>query len=133
MFKVCEDISAKHLIAIAFAGVIIFVSLLQQLMGPSRGQTEEVALVQRPYVESGQTRYKNPKMSWYEKFLCRGFQRSGACNYRLIHPFSEVFEQNGVQVEQAPPRKEVINYRGPLKVNRAISGHITLEDELSNW
>ena len=87
---------------------------------------------QGSYQETGITRYNNPQMSWYERWFCRGYQRSGFCSYKTLHPFREVWDANGIRVREAKPkRKGAIRYRGRLGGNRALHGKMTL-NELAN-
>src|SRR5262245_40578430 len=96
--KLSEDAPGQHIAIMVVAGVFIFFSVISTLTAPDRtgGIGEEV--VQGTYAETGEVRYGNPQMTWYERLFCRGFQRSSACSYRLLHPLKDSLEEQGVNI-----------------------------------
>lgn len=125
-FKLSEDAPGQHVAILGVAGIFIFLSLVEsfkQDKGPS------LDTLKGSYSQTGETIYNNPQMSWWERALCRGYQRSGFCSYKTLHPFREVWEQNGIKVaERAPIKTSPVRYRGPIQGNRSLSGKTTLNE-----
>lgn len=116
-FKLPDNLSGQQVGILVIGGILVFMSLIQALTSSTRRPGGE----QQTVVEhqAGEPRYQNPKMTWFEKYFCRGYQRSGRCNFRLLHPFRDVFEEMGVEVEEGPaPQTAVIDYSGPLPHKR---------------
>ncbi len=127
-FKLNTDAPGQHTAILVFGGVLLFLSVLEVIKSPSKS-ADEGPTVRLPYAESGQVLYGNPKLTWYEQYFCRGYQRSGVCSYRLLHPFRPVLEEHGVEIRDEPPAKDnVVLYRGSLPVNRAYKDHIRLDN-----
>lgn len=118
--KVNADAPGQHTAILALSGIFIFLSFVEWIKAPSKD-----VLVEGPRM-AGETIYENPNMHWYEKYLCRGYQRASFCSYRMLHPFKSVLDDNGIRVEERPPEKNVIRYRGPLPSNRSLSNKIVL-------
>lgn len=125
-FKLSEDAPGQHVAILCVAGVFIFLSLVESYKkdkGPS------LDTLKGSYSETGQTLYNNPQMSWWEKALCRGYQRSGYCSYKTLHPFMDVWSENGIRVAERPPAKtSPVRYRGPIQGNRSLSGKTKLDE-----
>lgn len=124
-FKLNTDAPGQHMAILVIAFVFIWLSAIEAIKAPSESDAERG--IKRPYAESGLTLYSNPQMTWYERMFCRGYQRTTACSFRLLHPFKEVFDDYGIVVKEEPPKKNVIDYRGPLPTNRALSSRILLK------
>jgi hypothetical protein len=126
-FKLNTDAPGQHVAILVFAGALVFLSVVEAIKSDSESDMPRLDQ-KRPYAESGETLYQNPQLTWYERHFCRGYQRSTACSYRLLHPFKEVLDENGINVKEAPPaHNSVVFYKGPLPSNRAFSGHISME------
>lgn len=124
--KLNDQAPEQHLAILVLAGIFVFLSLVEQFKAPS----EETIDVRRSsdFAQTGRTLYDNPELAWYERYLCRGYQRSSFCSYRLLHPFKDVFEQNGIHVKEGPPAHDnVVDYRGPLPANRAFRSKLLLQ------
>ena len=116
---------------LVLGGVLIFMSLIQTLKAPDRSLPGEQGKEAGTYAETGEVRYGNPTMSWYEKWFCRGFKRSSFCNYRLLHPLKETLEDQGVEITEGPPKqREAILYKGELPKRNGLSSKVVLDDEL---
>ena len=126
--KLNEQAPEQHMAILAVAGIFIFLSIVEQFKS---SPAEEAARVRAKgaYAQTGETLYANPQMTWYERLLCRGYQRSSFCSYRMLHPFKDVFEEHGIRVKESPPKKNVIDYRGPLPKNRAFRSKMLLKSE----
>lgn len=126
--KLSEEAPTQHIAIMGLAAAFIFLSLLQGSSTPGSEQDgpEEQEV---NYAENGQEiLYGNPKMSWYQKIFCRGFQRSSSCSYELLHPLKPYLQAEGAEIiEGAPEQKTAIRYRGSLPQNKAINGHIVLD------
>jgi hypothetical protein len=149
-FKLNSEAPEQSMAILAIAGVMILISVITSLGGRSKDATGQE---KGPNLEAGETLYKNPQMAWYEKYLCRGYQRSSFCSFRLLHPFTEVFDDNGIEVKAGRPEKNgivncqegdmgcittnpyangpesargVIRYRGPVPGSRSLSGKVVL-------
>lgn len=121
--KLNSDAPGQHIAILVLAGVAIFLSVVESIKSPSSPE-EVVRAPKGSYAETGETLYTNPQMSWWEKLMCRGYQRSTNCSYRLLHP---IIEQRGLDITVPPPKHDnVIKYRGPLPVNRALHRHIAI-------
>lgn len=126
--KLNEQAPEQHMAILVVAGIFVFLSLVEQFKS-SPAQDELGKNIRKgPYAQTGQTLYNNPELSWYEKYLCRGYQRSSFCSDRLQHPFNELFKANGITVK-AEPSEKVVDYRGPLPSNKAISSKILLQND----
>ena len=127
-FKLSEEMPGQHVAILVVAGAFIFLSLVEHFKAPGeKGPTLDQ--VKGPYALTGETIYRNPQLAWYERLLCRGYQRSGFCSHKTLHPFRDVWEANGIRVrESRPERKGAIRYRGRLGGNRAIHEKMTLNE-----
>ncbi|MCB0325022.1 MAG: hypothetical protein KDD69_15670 [Bdellovibrionales bacterium] len=125
--KLNEQAPEQHLAILVVAGIFVFLSIVEHF----KADSPQAAGAERSgtYAETGETMYANPQMTWYERYLCRGYQRSSFCSYRLLHPFKDMFEDSGIKVKEAPPSKNVIDYRGPLPANRAFRSKMLLKSE----
>ena len=124
-FKLSEDAPGQHVAILGVAGIFIFLSLVESF----KSDKPSLDTLKGSYSESGQTIYSNPNMTWWEKALCRGYQRSGYCSYKTMHPFRQVWEQNGIVVSERPPLKtSPIRYRGPIQGNRSLNGKMKLDE-----
>ena len=122
--KLSDDAPEQHVAILAVGGVMILISLISMFGGSSKGNVVEQQ--KRAYLESGETLHKNPQMKWYEKYLCRGYQRSLFCSSRFLHP---LVEEYGLQVRDQPPKQEgVIRYRGPVPHGSLFSDKIVLDN-----
>jgi len=123
-FKLSTDAPGQHMAILGVAAVFIILSLVETY----KGKGPSLQNVRSTYSESGRTLYANPQMSWLEKTLCRGYQRSGFCSYKTLHPFRDVWRQHGIIVpSKAPARKSPIRYRGPINNNWSL-GKIKLNE-----
>ena len=125
--KLNADAPGQHLAILAIAGVFTALSLIDWAKGP-RDNGAEIVEVKGPYALTGETLYDNPKLSWFERYFCKGYQRSGICSYKLRHPYEAVFSRYGIAVSEQPVKNEgIIRYRGSLPNNRALSDKITVD------
>ena len=122
-FELSKDTPQQHLLILVFAGAFIFLSIVEAIKAP----TDDL-MIKGPRDE-GETLYQNPHMTWYERLLCRGYQRSSFCSYRLLHPFKAVFEENGIRIEERPAKTGVIRYRGPLPGHKTFGGKIVFDSD----
>jgi hypothetical protein len=126
IFKLSEDAPTQHLALLAVVGVIIFLSIIDAIKGPSV-QVEPEERMLRP----GESRYVNPQMNWYERIFCRGYQRSFKylCSYRLLHPLKSQFEAENRTIREAPPSSDaVVLYRGHLRGQKSsLGGKVQLD------
>jgi hypothetical protein len=126
ILKLNSDAPAQHMALLAVVGVIIFLSIVDAIKGPSVQIEPEEAVI-RP----GESRYVNPQMNWYERIFCRGYQRSFKylCSYRLLHPLKSQFEADNKTIREAPPPSDgVVLYRGHLKGQKnPFGGKIQLD------
>lgn len=128
--KLNSEAPEQQLAILFIGGFCVLLSLLSMLgSGGDDAQTEEQETQLTSYVETGITKYKNPKLSWYERIFCRGYQRSASCSPRLVHPMRSKMEELGIEINDAPAGDpNAIDYNGSLPVNRAISGRIRMEN-----
>lgn len=118
IFKLNQEAPTQHLALLAVVGVIVFLSIVDAVKGPSI-QIEPEERVLRP----GESRYENPQMSWYEKLFCRGYQRSFMCSFRLLHPLKSQFEAENKTIREAPPPSDgVVLYRGHVRGQKGYLG-----------
>ncbi len=126
IFKLSEEAPAQHLALLAVVGVIVFLSIVDAIKGPSVSIEPEERVL-RP----GESRYANPEMNWYERIFCRGYQRSFKylCSYRLLHPLKSQFEAENKMIREAPPPSDsVVLYRGHLRGQKSgFGGRIQLD------
>jgi len=127
-FKLSEEMPGQHMAILAVAGAFIFLSLVEQFKAPGEDRPE-MPTIKGSYALTGETLYRNPQLSWYERLLCRGYQRSGFCSYKTLHPFRDVWEANGIRIRESRPKtKGAVRYRGRLGGNRAIHGQMKLDE-----
>lgn len=125
-FKLSEEAPGQQIAILGVAGIFIFLSVVESFK-TDRGPSLDT--LKGSYSQTGATIYSNPQMSWWEKALCRGYQRSGFCSYRTLHPFRAVWQENGIKVAEKPPIKtSPVRYRGPLQGNRGLNGKLTLNE-----
>lgn len=118
----------QHTAILAIAGAFIFLSLVEQFKAPGEDRPQ-LSTLKGPYSLTGETLYDNPELSWYERLLCRGYQRSGFCSYKTLHPFRDVWEANGIRIKESRPKpKGAVRYRGSLGGNRAVNGKMKLSE-----
>lgn len=135
-FKLSEDHPTQHIVILVLGGVFTFLNLLDTFKSSSNDTTQLPISYTYTSVDehTGEvteivSKRKNPEMSWYEKFFCRGYQRSTRCSYRLLHPFKAEWDDAGIEVDELPPEKDhVVRYRGPIEKNTALSSHIEVPD-----
>lgn len=132
-FKLNESAPQQHMAIVVLAGLFIFINTLEAFKAKSRhdekvnGPTQKFSDSFDPM--SGQlvareTKFQNPKLTWYEWIFCRGFQRSSSCSYRLLHPFGNEDESLGASLPDERPKTEHVVYsRG--NVERGFSRTVT--------
>lgn len=126
--KLNDQAPEQHMAILVIAGIFVFLSVVDHIKAsPTDEEGKKVRT--GTYAETGETMYDNPQLSWYERYLCRGYQRSSFCSYRMLHPFKDVFDAHGIKVKESPPEKNVVDYRGPLPKNRAFQSKILLKGE----
>lgn len=108
-FKLNTDAPGQHMVILAMAGVFIFLSVVEAIKSPDQ---EESELINKgSLLETGETRYRNPELTWYERYFCRGYQRSLFCSWKVLHPLTPVFEKHGVFIEARPPKKDGVTLK----------------------
>ncbi len=138
-FKLSEDAPTQHLAILVLGGVFTFLNLLEFWHTPTAEEKAGAAVMptytysvdeETGKVVQKETKWENPQMAWYETFLCRGFKRSAACSFRLLHPFKSDFDAYGVSVDESAPKTDhVVRYRGTIKRNMILSDTIEVPDE----
>ncbi len=130
----------QHLAILVLAGVFIFINTIDMFKGKARQEEKTNGPAPRfaetlddtGEVISRQTKFQNPKLSWYERIFCRGYQRSGSCSFRFLHPFATESEAIAQGIpEGAPKNDHVVNYRGDLGKNTAFSRNIEAPEAYS--
>ncbi len=121
----------QHLMVIVGAGACIFLNVITYIKAD---KGEAAAMSNQPRVTASvdmatgaittrETRYNNPKLSWFDSLFCRGMERSKSCSYRLLHPF--VNDDPDFVSDDAPPKQNhVVYYRGNIGKNSSLSGTI---------
>ena len=118
----------QHMAILAIAGAFIFLSVVEAVKAPD-DKGPQLPTLKGSYALTGETLYENPQLSWYERLLCRGYQRSGFCSYKTLHPFRDVWDANGIRIRESKPKtKGAVRYRGRLGGNRAMHGSMRLNE-----
>ncbi len=126
--KLNDTAPEQHMAILVITGVIIFLSVVDYFKSAPADE-EGRKIRSGTYAQTGETLYDNPHLTWYERYLCRGYQRSSFCSYRMLHPFKDVFDAHGIKVKESPPKKNVVLYRGPLPKNRAFRSKMLLKSD----
>lgn len=139
-FKFLKEASPQQLGIFVLAPVFIFINALDYfksrerediLSGRQERFTESVDAA-TGQVSSTKTKYENPHLTWYERLLCRGYQRSSSCSLKLRHPKTEEAEDLGIAIpEGAPAENHVVYFRGALNKNTAFSRNIEAPEAIS--
>lgn len=116
MFKKGEEISGQHKALFAIAGVMIFLSVVDAIKGPSDPKEKKIE------VSPTGSLYRNPRLSLIEKIFCRGYQRSLTCGYSFYHPMRREMEAKGKRIREDKAPDGVIVYRGHLKGEKSGFG-----------
>ncbi|OVE80219.1 hypothetical protein BVY02_00990 [bacterium J17] len=67
-----------------------------------------IAPFSQPRPSNFKTKWKNPSLSFKDKYFCRGFQTAASCSKeRLIHPLAQEYVRQGKEL----PQKEYKNSR----------------------
>lgn len=118
--KLNEDMPAQHLALVAVAGVMIFLSVIDAMKGPSDPATKKVE-----NASPDGSHYRNPRLSLWQKVFCRGYQRSMNCGFSFYHPMRREMEAQGKRIIEKAAPDGVVVYRGHLKGEKdALSGRI---------
>lgn len=139
----------QQMAILVLAGLFVALSLIQWIRGPASRRQQVDEKPKGSYLETGQTIYQNPQLAWYERYFCRGYQRSDFCSFRLLHPFKDLLESNGIEVKEEPPSRgmkvnedytlavanpadDPLSYRGVTREKtsipgRSLRGKITLD------
>lgn len=118
----------QHLIIVIFAGAFIFLNLITMFKAKSNDPefsdlprvTESVDALTGS-ISTRETKFVNPKVSWFESIFCRGMQRSSNCSYKLLHPFANDSEELAAMPDEEPKADHVVYYRGSINKNNALS------------
>jgi len=130
--KLNETSPQQHLMVICGAGACIFLNVLTWWKsGPSADDvksaqprvTESVDLATGS-VSVRNTKFVNPKLSWYESIFCRGIQRSSMCSYKLLHPFANDQDIPEAMEDGEPKSDHVVYYRGSISKNTSMKNTI---------
>lgn len=134
--KLNEEHPTQHLVILVLGGVFTFLNIVESIKAPS--DDKPLGPVKHTYTSvdemTGEVREiestrKNPEMTWYEKLFCRGYQRSTACSYRLLHPLKAGWDDAGIVVPESPPEQNhVIRYRGRIETHTSLSGRVEAPD-----
>ena len=116
MFKLNQDAPGQHKALLVVAGVMIFLSLIDSVRGPSEPGQKKVE------VSPTGSKYRNPKISLIEKIFCRGYQRSLNCGFSFYHPMRREMEAKGKKIREGKAPDGVVAYRGHLKGERSDFG-----------
>ncbi len=122
--KLGKDASVQQLGVVAVAGVMIFLSVIDAIKGPSDSSDKKVKVVARDG-----SKYLNPRLSWYEKVFCRGYQRSLNCGFNFYHPLRGKLEAQGKRIVEKEAPNGVVVYRGYLKGDRDDEGKIEFDPD----
>ena len=117
----------QHLMIVIFGGACIFLNLITAFKA-DKGEDEisdQPRMAQQVDLSTGavtmrETRFNNPKLSWYESIFCRGIQRSSSCSYKMLHPFA-TDDPDFVVPDGEPEKDHVVYYRGNIGKNTALS------------
>ena len=132
--KLSDTAPEQHKAILVLAGVFIFINVLDVVKASWREEGADGKPIQRVTqiideqtgtVVVKDTKYQNPEMSWWDRLMCRGYQRSSKCNLKLLHPKTSDADDYGIEVPRGAPKNDhVVYFKGSLNKNTALSGNI---------
>jgi len=127
--KLNETNPQQHLMILVGAGACIFLNFITmfkarsnepELLSNQPRLTESIDAVTGS-ISTRETKFTNPKLSWFESIFCRGMQRSSNCSYKLLHPFANDSDEFQTLPDAEPKSNHVVYYRGSISKNNALS------------
>jgi hypothetical protein len=136
-FSINTDHAMEHKAIIVLAGVFAFINVLSALK--SGGDKIEVR-DKLPIITSSVdavsgtvtqrvTKWQNPSMPFWKRYLCRGFQRSDFCSTAALAPEGPDFE-DPLDPQSVTARQDdrVIYYRGSMPKNSALTSRLAVPE-----
>ena len=136
--KLNDSSPQQHLMILIGAGACIFLNLITAFKA-NKNAADDMSNLPRMAssidlntgaVTMRETKFNNPKLSWFESFFCRGIQRSSNCSYKMLHPFA-TDDPNFVVPDGVPKKDHVVYYRGNLGKNTSLSGTVEAPEAVS--
>lgn len=136
-FSINTEHSMEHKAILVLAGVFIFINVLQAFKsGNNEIEVKEKLPIMTTSVDAASgtvtqriTKWQNPSMPFWKKYLCRGFQRSDFCSTAALAPDGPEFE-DPLEPTAAAVREDnrVIYYRGSMSKNSALSSRLEVPE-----
>lgn len=135
--KLATELTPQHKFIMVIGGAIFALNIISYLKAPSPEEIQgNVKIFTSSYDEMTgetsniETRYENPKLTWYQAIFCRGFQRSSFCSLKTMHPLEDEMISQGIQVpEGEAEQKGVIYFKGSISKNSAFSSSLQAPQE----
>ncbi len=143
--KLATDLTPQHIFIMTIGGAIFALNMIMYFKASSREKEAqgETKVYTSSYDEmtgetnNVETRYENPKLTWYQSLFCRGFQRSTesffgkhVCSLKTLHPLEDEMISQGIEVpEGEAEQKGAIYFKGNIKKNSSFSSLLKAPEE----
>lgn len=135
-FNLTKDLSPQHMFIMVIGGGIFALNIISYFKASKKEEEVNMKIYTSSYDEmtgetsNVETRYENPKLSWYQAIFCKGFQRSSICSLKTMHPLEDEMISQGIEVpEGEAEQKGVIYFKGTINKNSSFSSLLKTPEE----
>ena len=131
-FNINSERATEHKLLLAVAGVFVFINVLEVFKSGAEIDVKEKLPIVTTSVDamSGTvsnrvTKWQNPSLPFWKRYLCRGLQRSEFCSSDSLAPAGPDFEDPLDPATASVKREDrVIYYRGEMSKNSVLSSRL---------